>query len=217
MNIRLQHAGKRFNREWIFRGIDLEVVSGEKLVALGPNGSGKSTFLQLLTGYILPNEGSVSWSMPGGRSVPEDQVYRELAIAAPYLEVPEELSFNELLEFHFRFKPLAAGLTLPEVLDLSGLTAAGSRPIRHYSSGMKQRVRLVLAFCSSTSLLLLDEPCSNLDSAAVEWYHQLAERFIAGRTVLVCSNHLTAEYSFCQRQIDLTRWKLPEREVSSVR
>lgn len=217
MTIRLHQTGKRFNREWIFRKIDLEIASGEKLVALGPNGSGKSTFLQLVAGYVLPNEGSVSWSLDGHLPLSEDRVYRELSIAAPYLEVPEELSFPELIDFHFRFKPVLGGLSSEDVLSLSGLSGAGDRPVRQYSSGMKQRVRLVLAFCSSTSLLLLDEPCSNLDAAAMEWYRQLADRFTADRTVLVCSNHQSAEYSFCQRQIDLTRWKQPEQEVSPVR
>ncbi|MFM2135351.1 MAG: hypothetical protein RL021_751 [Bacteroidota bacterium] len=217
MIIRLQQTGKRFNREWIFRNIDLEIASGEKLVALGPNGSGKSTFLQLVAGYVLPNEGTVSWSLDTNRPLAEDLVYRELSIAAPYLEVPEELSFPELIDFHFRFKYRINGISNDDILSISGLSAVGDRPVRQYSSGMKQRVRLVLAFCSSTSLLLLDEPCSNLDAAAMEWYRQLADRFTADRTVLVCSNHQSAEYSFCQRQIDLTRWKQPVREVSPFR
>ncbi|MFM2208303.1 MAG: hypothetical protein RL213_2278 [Bacteroidota bacterium] len=187
--------------------IDLDIASGEKVVALGPNGSGKSTFLQLVSGFVTPTEGTVFWTTSDGTSVPVESVYRELSLAAPYVEVPEEMTFRELLEFHFRFKSPLQGLGVEDILELSGLKAVAGRPVRHYSSGMKQRVRLSLAVCSASPLLLLDEPCSNLDNSAAVWYQETVERFSAGRTVLVCSNHQKNEYGFCSRQVDVTQWK----------
>ena len=105
------------------------------------------------------------------------------------------------------FKKLFPGVTREELLELSGLSSRRGLQIRHFSSGMKQRVRLLLACCSDTPLLLLDEPCSNFDLEAIDWYHSLINRFTAGRTVIVGSNRQEHEYSFCTRQIDLLHWK----------
>jgi ABC-type multidrug transport system ATPase subunit len=208
VNIRIRQAGKRYESDWIFRTIDLDISTGEKVAALGPNGSGKSTFLQLVSGFVTPSEGTISWTASDGTAVPVEAVYRDLSLAAPYVEVPEEMTFRELLEFHFRFKRPLQGLGVEDILDLSGLKSASGRPVRHYSSGMKQRVRLSLAICSESSLLLLDEPCSNLDASAAAWYRDTVELFSDGRTVLVCSNHQKEEYGFCTRQVDVTRWKI---------
>jgi ABC-type multidrug transport system ATPase subunit len=207
VQILLANTGKKFVREWIFRGIDLDIKSGERVVVLGPNGSGKSTFLQLMSGYVLPSVGTIRW-LSNGVLVPDDEVFRHVSLAAPYLEVPEELSLNELVQFHFRFKPLLAGLTTADVILRSGLEKHADKPVRTFSSGMKQRVRLMLAFCSDTSLLLLDEPCSNFDRQAVDWYQAIAAQFLGNRTVVVCSNHQDQEYTFCHRQLNVGEWKV---------
>ena len=206
MIITLQKAGKKYNREWIFRNVDLEITSGDRLVLLGPNGSGKSTFLQMMAGYVLPTEGEIHWKT-SALEIAAEKVYQSIAIAAPYLELPEELELMELLTFHFRFKKVVGELSCEELLSISGLKKVAGKPIRNYSSGMKQRVRLLLAFCSNSDLLLLDEPCSNLDQEGVLWYQQLADRYIGNRTVVVCSNRQEQEYSFCQTEIELEQWK----------
>ena len=206
MIITLQKAGKKYNREWIFRNVDLEITSGDRLVLLGPNGSGKSTFLQMMAGYVLPTEGEIHWKT-SALEIAAEKVYQSIAIAAPYLELPEELELMELLTFHFRFKKVVGELSFEELLSISGLKKVAGKPIRNYSSGMKQRVRLLLAFCSNSDLLLLDEPCSNLDQEGVLWYQQLADRYIGNRTVVVCSNRQEQEYSFCQTEIELEQWK----------
>jgi ABC-type Mn2+/Zn2+ transport system ATPase subunit len=59
VSISLQQLGKKFRKEWIFRGLDAEIPSGTKLVILGGNGSGKSTLLQVISGFVSPNEGQV--------------------------------------------------------------------------------------------------------------------------------------------------------------
>jgi len=206
VNIVLRKTGKKFNREWIFRNVDLSMESGEKVVLLGPNGSGKSTFLQLLSGYVTPTEGSLQW-ISQGVELAADSVFQSVAMATPYLELPEELSFDELLDFHFRFKAPISGISMEEIRQLSGLPTGIQKPVRNFSSGMKQRVRLLLALCSTADLILLDEPCSNLDHEAVKWYHALADRFLTDRTVLVCSNRQENEFVFCRRQLEIQTWK----------
>jgi ABC-type multidrug transport system ATPase subunit len=205
MKIRLSNAGKRFNREWIFRGADLEFISGVSYAVTGPNGSGKSTLLQTIGGMLLPSEGTVSFSV-GDRPVATEEDYRYISFCAPYLEVIEEMTLSELLEFHQHFKPLIKGFSIKQAIAEIGLEAAAHKQIRYYSSGMKQRVRLAQAIFSDAPAVLLDEPCSNLDQKGIELYHRLIATYCPDRLVIVCSND-EVEYSFCEERIEIGRYK----------
>jgi ABC-type multidrug transport system ATPase subunit len=71
---------------------------------------------------------------------------------------------------------------------------------------MKQRVKLALAFCSDTEMVLLDEPASNLDQQGLEWYLNLVEKYTKDRILIICSNQLQ-EYSFCKKQLNIADYK----------
>ena len=94
-------------------------------------------------------------------------------------------------------KAIAQALRVPMIgissLDLLAFPKAKDKQVRHFSSGMKQRLKLALATCSASSLLLLDEPTTNLDAQGVDWYLALVERFIGHRTVVVASNVAISE------------------------
>lgn len=206
MEIRLHELGKRFGNDWIFRNAETLIRPGEQVSVVGPNGSGKSTFLQTIAGAQLPTEGRVVW-FDGGMEIDTEQVYGYLSFAAPYLEFPEELTLKEIVEFHFSFKKPVDGLSTTELLAISGLAAASGKPIKTFSSGMKQRVRLLLALCSDVPLLILDEPCSNLDKPSVLWYQDVYGRFAGNRTVLIGSNQVEEEYFNCTRSLEILSWK----------
>lgn len=205
MTISLSDTGKRYNREWIFRGLHYEFTNGTAYAITGPNGSGKSTLLQVLGGAVAHSEGTISWNNTRGRIDP-DQVYKHLSIAAPYLDLIEEMTALEFLNFHHSFKPFLPGFSIPEMLQRIGLENAMNKQIRFYSSGMKQRIKLVQAIFSDSSLLLLDEPCSNLDAAGITLYQGLMEEFSANRLVVVSSND-PHEYGFCQEKLSILDWK----------
>ncbi len=205
MKIVLEKIGRRFNREWIFRNLDYTFESGNAYAVLGANGSGKSTLLQVISGSLSSSEGKVSYSKRG-QSADIDEVFKELSLAAPYMELIEEFSLLEHLNFHFQFKSYRKGHNCESVLALLGMEAIAQRAIKHFSSGMKQRVKLALAFCSDTRILLLDEPTSNLDFQGVEWYLSLLGQFSAERLVIVCSNQ-KHEYEFCNHFLRLSDYK----------
>jgi ABC-type multidrug transport system ATPase subunit len=206
LEIRLENAGKKYFRQWIFRHLDLRIEAGQKLAVRGPNGSGKSTLLQVLAGAGLLTEGKMVFSGNSGE-LPADEVFRHVAIAAPYLELIEEFTLEECVELHFSFKKPWNGLSAGDVISRSGLEAARHKPVRFFSSGMKQRLKLALACLSDTALLLLDEPCSNLDADAVSWYGRLVEETGKDRTVVVCSNNNKEEFFFCSSEIQLMDFK----------
>ena len=112
----------------------------------------------------------------------------------------------ETIRFHFKFKAFYKGMDAAAVLDLLGLAKSQDKALKYFSSGMKQRTKLVLACCSDTPVLLLDEPTSNLDKQGMAWYLQLIEQFSAERMLIIGSNQ-ESEYSFCNHFVHLTDYK----------
>jgi ABC-type multidrug transport system ATPase subunit len=202
MEISLNEVGKRYNFNWIFNKVTFDIPSGDCCVFLGANGSGKSTLLQLISGAIIHSSGEIHWKHQSKIIEPE-QIYQYVSIAAPYLDLIEEFTLREHIQFHFSVKQSIHKLSLDEILDLTELRYAADRRIRYFSSGMRQRIKLILAILSDTPLLLLDEPLSNLDQKAAEWYRDLIHHYGDGRTIIVSSNHQESEYFFCKRKLNI--------------
>ncbi len=205
MEINLNNIGRRFNQEWIFKNVDYSFKAGEKYAVLGPNGSGKSTLLSIILGSLTPSAGTLHYHQSTGEVKVED-IFQYLSFAAPYIDLVEEFTLEETIQFHFQFKAYAQGLNANAVLDLLGLKKSQDKALKYFSSGMKQRTKLALACCSDSSLLLLDEPTSNLDEQGINWYLELIERFATNKTVLVGSNQ-AHEYAFCGHQLRITDYK----------
>lgn len=201
----LNDAGKRFNRDWIFRHVDLELHAGRRYAITGHNGSGKSTLLQLIGGMITPSEGQRTLEK-NGKTLEEDIAYREVSLCAPYLELIEEMTGMESLNFHQGFKPLRGGHTPTSILEAVGLQKAADKQVRYYSSGMKQRLKLAQAFYSDSHLLLLDEPCTNLDKTGIALYQTLLTTCTDGRIVVISSNDET-EYEGSDTILSMDNWK----------
>lgn len=206
MKITLENIGKRYNNEWIFRGVNKEFTTGEHCAVLGANGSGKSTLLQIINGNYAQSEGAISYSVDG-QDIEVEKVFRYISIATPYLELMEEFTMKEMLEFHGSFKPYLDGISVSDIVDILGLGKSKDKELKYFSSGMKQRVKLAIAIFSDTPLVLLDEPTSNLDRAGVEWYKSLVEKYSANRLFIVCSNQLKDEYFFCTQTLSVEDYK----------
>lgn len=205
MTISLNNVGKRFNYDWIFRKVSYTFSYAQQYAILGPNGSGKSTLLQVISGHHHNNEGKIDYTL-NGAVLEQENIFRHSAIAAPYLELVEEFTLQESFDFHQTFKPFLPGYTPKQIMEAVGLEKAVNKQIRYFSSGMKQRAKLALAIFSNVPLLLLDEPCTNLDAAGIALYQELIRRYAMGRMVIVSSNDIQ-EYGFCQHTIDITAYK----------
>jgi ABC-type multidrug transport system ATPase subunit len=205
MKITLEQIGRRFNREWIFRNVNYVFESGKSYAILGANGSGKSTLLQVISSSLTSSEGKVSY-FNSNEAIDIEDIFHELSLAAPYLDLIEEFSLSEHIDFHFQFKKYRDGYNKRSLISLLDLQHSEHKALKNFSSGMKQRVKLALAFCSDTKVLLLDEPTSNLDLQGVEWYLSLIKQFSTDRLVIVCSNQ-PHEYAFCDEQISVEDYK----------
>lgn len=205
MEIELTNAGKRFRFDWIFRGMNHTFRTGERCAVLGPNGSGKSTLLKVLSGHLSLSKGQIAFR-ERGRPVDSEAVYRRVSYAAPYIELIEEFTLEEALRFHARLRPLLPGFTPARLYELLDLPRARAKEIRFFSSGMKQRLKLALAVCSDTPVLLLDEPTTNLDLNAVAWYQNLLSEYAGDRVVVLASND-PADAALCPIRLNILDFK----------
>jgi ABC-type multidrug transport system ATPase subunit len=206
LTITLNNIGKKFGAEWIFKNLSYEIFSEDKLVILGGNGSGKSTLLQLISGFVSPNKGEIAYQF-NGEEIKADELKKYISFASPYIQLIEDFTLTEMIEHAAKFKPFFKGFNSSEIIEVIELSHAKNKPIKQFSSGMKQRLKLGLAILADTPLLLLDEPTSNLDKNAIDWYKKIINLHTNSRSVIVCSNALEAEYFFCEKQFNVGDFK----------
>lgn len=205
MIINAEKLGKRFNREWIFKDLTYQFSSSHTYAITGPNGSGKSTLLQVLWGQMFPSQGKVIF-LENDKALAADDYYRQVSIATPYMDLIDEFTLREMIAFHFRFKKVRGGLSTDTLMDVIELAHAKDKLINQFSSGMKQRLKLGLAFYSECKALYLDEPTTNLDKKSIEWYQVQREQVPAGTLVFIASNQ-EHEYPSSAQKIDILSYK----------
>jgi len=206
MKITLEHISKRFQKYWIFKDVNYSFTAPGAYALLGPNGSGKSTLMRIMSGMQAPSQGKVLFFSKDEKAIPPEEIFSHISFCAPGMELVEELTLREFFDFHFSFKRALPSLTIDKIIEITGLKNAVDKPIGDYSSGMKQRVKLAQAIFADTPILLLDEPCTNLDQQGMEQYRDWIEQYGRDRLVIVASND-PREYFFCREQIILEDYK----------
>ena len=202
MQITINNLGKKFGSEWIFRNLSYQINTNDKLVILGANGSGKSTLLQIISGFVSPNEGELIYKL-NQTLIEQEKLKNSISFASPYLQLVEDFTLTETIEHSAIFKPFANHLQTKDITELIELSHTKDKFIKQFSSGMKQRLKLGLAILSDTPLILLDEPVSNLDKDAINWYKKLIKNYSVNRTVIICSNNIEEEYFLCDKKLNV--------------
>lgn len=205
LRITTENLSKRFNREWIFRKFSYEFKPGQVYAITGPNGSGKSTLLQTLAGAIPQTGGTLSYQDSNG-TVPIEKIYRHITFAAPYVDLIEEFTLKEHIEFHFSMRTPRTGRNVKDIIQLLYLERSAEKHVGEFSSGMKQRLKLGLAMFTETDILLLDEPGSNLDANAFDWYYKHLTSLPRETTVIIASND-PEEYPAHSQILNITSYK----------
>ena len=207
MNITLKNIGKRYRYEWIFRDLNYLFECGKGYAVLGNNGSGKSTLMQILSGHLSPSKGEISYKL-SDKEVDLNEAYKNLSFTAPYIELIEEFTLQESIDFHWEFKKMTC--TKKEISErLEYPKSARKKAIKFFSSGMQQRLKLALTICSDTSVLLLDEPTITLDTMAVAWYTELLKdyAFHPERLTVIASN-VEEDFQGCTERLDVADYKI---------
>ncbi|MEY3322793.1 MAG: hypothetical protein RLZZ417_2376 [Bacteroidota bacterium] len=205
MKIILDNIGKKFPPDWIFKKVDLQFNQGQKYALIGPNGSGKSTLLKILSGHLSPSQGKMHASH-AETWIPMDQIYKYISFAAPYMDLIEEFTLAESVHFHAQFKQLRNGMNENDLIELLKLKKSINKPLKYFSSGMKQRVKLGLALYSEVPLILLDEPTTNLDLEGADWYSEGISK-IPSSTILVVASNTPSDYESFDHKIFMKDFK----------
>ncbi len=205
MKIDLNNLGKRYNREWIFRNLNFQFYPNKHYAITGPNGSGKSTLIQIIAGSTTHNEGEIFYRESEKKIEPEN-IFKKISFVAPYLDLVEEMTLTEFFSFHQKMKGWIANIDTKEIIALLSLEKSSYKQLRYFSSGMKQRVKLAQAIFSDVSVVLLDEPLTNLDDAGISLYHSLIKNYCNNRLLIISSNDKN-EYSFCEEIIEMMKYK----------
>lgn len=204
MKIVFENVGRRYHYDWIFRKISFVFESGKTYAITGRNGSGKSTLLQVAAGLLSPSEGKVIHENP--TPTDQDQWYQHLVWCAPGLDLVEDFTAQEALNWHFSIKPMIAGTTVEGILKEVGLWESRDKYLHQLSSGMRQRIKLATVLFADVPVWLLDEPCTNLDAAGIAWYRTACPQNSKNRLVLIASND-PQEYDFASQIFDVTPHK----------
>jgi ABC-type multidrug transport system ATPase subunit len=205
MNIEVENLGKRFNREWIFKKLTFLFEAGTTYAIVGPNGCGKSTLLQVLWGQLPQSVGKIKYTR-SSEVVEGNDVFEHLSIATPYMDLIEEFTLLEMVEFHFKFKKLRNGLSTNDFLELLELKPAKNKTLDKFSSGMRQRVKLGLAFYSDVQAIFLDEPTTNLDKTSTQWYLKNLHGLPKDMLIFIASNQ-EHEYPNDAKKIEILNYK----------
>lgn len=200
--INLLNVGKRFNGRWLFRNVQNQWTKGDRVAVIGANGSGKSSLTSILAGYLTPTEGSVVLKN-NGQIIPADEQWKHISWTSPALHLPEQLSYMELFSQVQKLRGFHSDWSMERMESLIGLEKHRNQPLKSFSSGMRQRVKLVLSFAMSSDVLILDEPTAHLDSKGVDWFAQLVQQSNHA-IVVVASNSNSEEIFFCNKVLDVT-------------
>jgi ABC-type multidrug transport system ATPase subunit len=200
MRVKLNKVGKRFNKEWILKNLSLDIPSHSSLSITGANGSGKSTLIKLIATYMEPTSGNLQY-FENKKDYPIENIPQTIGLAAPYVDLIEEFSLKEHVEFHFKFR--STPFSLDEIITRTNFQFSIDKKVKDFSSGMKQRLKLALAIHAENKLLILDEPTSNLDQEGIEWYRDQILQKIGTCTIIVASNQ-RHEYDFIPKTINLS-------------
>lgn len=202
-SLRVKNLAKRYNDQWVFKSIELTVHASEKVAILGANGSGKTTLMKILAGFVYPTSGEILWNE--GENKIESP---EFSYSSPYIDLFEHLSVMEHVAFHFKQKQVLNDLALSEILELGNLAYYRDSRISQLSSGLRQRLKNILAIFSQTEVLFLDEPCSNLDDENVLLYQKLVQDYAKGRMVFIASNNPMEYELLCTKEYKIENGQL---------
>lgn len=169
MTIASENITKIYNRKTIFKNVSFSIKEGTAFAITGKNGSGKSTLVKILCGVLSPSKGTVSLSV-NDQTILYPDYYPHIGLVSPYLNLYEEFSAEENLQFIKNIRGLdsSADAFAEILLKEFGIYDHRKKEVKNYSSGMKQRLKYCAALIHQPVLLVLDEPSSNLDEYGIE-------------------------------------------------
>ncbi len=188
MQIQAREIRKLFNNRMIFKNIDFDVISGQCIALTGANGSGKTTMIRILAHIINPTSGQVLYTQDE-KQISKEQVYQHISLVGPYLELYQDLTARENLQFLGKLKRVdKLDEKIKSLMERFRLAGREDDDVKTYSSGMKQRLKYVFALLSDPQVLFVDEPRSNLDKEGIHTVYQVLQEQKKNKILVIATN-----------------------------
>lgn len=210
ITIRIDNISKTYDGvNYIFRNINLVVTNSEIIGIFGPNGSGKTTLLKILAGITMPSIGKVELLI-NKKKVKEEERKHHQGFVAPYLNLFEEFTPFELISIISKIRGERFDIEKAQnLLDFFGLRDVMHLMIKGFSSGMKQRMKYIIALHHSPKIIFLDEPFTNLDEQGIEKVKEVISSVQRENKIIFIATNDSREREICTRAIDLKNYKSP--------
>lgn len=204
IHLDIQSLSKRYGTQSVFENLTFQCSTAIIGVA-GSNGSGKSTFLKCCTGLTKPSAGTITWTVNGESRTPS-QIKRSVGYAAPYIQLYEELSVFENLQFlnDLQKKPITEN-SIKTLLERFQAGHLEKKAYGQLSTGQKQRVKLSAAVFKNPDVLVLDEPGSNLDDAGRDLVRELTEQCREEKQMVMLASNQAGELDLCDEILNLNK------------
>ncbi len=204
--LKIQNLRKMYSRRIIFSGVTIHFSKPGVYGIAGTNGSGKSTLVKIIAGLLIPSSGTITHIL-NGKNLPEDQSINLVGFSSPYLNFYEEFSALENMKMLTGIRGLVPDEDyLNKLFDHFHLADRKNDPVKAYSSGMKQRLRLIFAFFHNPRLVILDEPVSNLDNSGKEQIYRLVNQKQTESIILIASND-DSDLALCEQVTNIEEFK----------
>ena len=201
IGLKAEKVSKNFNRRNVLRDISFVLSPGDSLAVTGKNGSGKSTLVKILAGLLSPTNGHVAFEA-SGRMLNQEEIRPLLGFVSPYLQLYDEFSAVEILNIVARIR--SSGAHDPSrrrmLMEQFNLWGRKDDVVRTFSSGMKQRLKYILALEHSPAVLLLDEPTANLDEDGISAVRSVVAGYGKSGILVVATND-AAEAGWCSSEL----------------
>ena len=204
--VELNNLVKYFGRRLIFDGINFSFSSQHIYGISGPNGSGKSTLVKIIANLISPTSGKVIHKN-NLKEIESVKLHNHIGFVSPYLFLYDEFTAEENLLHFSNIRGISFNKERSDyLLNELKLIDRKNDLVRGYSSGMKQRLKFIFALLHQPSLIILDEPTSNLDNHGKEKVYELIKKEAENNLVIIASNE-DSDIALCSQVIDLEKFK----------
>ncbi len=204
INIICDKISKTYSGKSILKDISFSISSHQSLSITGRNGSGKTTLIKLIANIIRPSNGRITFQN-NNADIPDDKRYQRIGLLSPYLNLYDELTAFENLSFFYKLRSssnLNPDEKINSLLQKAGLYEKRNELIKNYSSGMKQKLKLLFAVIHNPEILLMDEPRTNLDKTGIDMICEIsAEQKKHG--ILIIATNDESDKKLCDDSLNI--------------
>jgi heme exporter protein A len=208
VNINCEGLSKSYSGKSIFRDLSFSLSSGQSMSIIGRNGSGKSTLIKLISNLVTSYKGKISIQV-NQDAIQQNQWFQKIGLLSPYLNLYDELTGYENLEFFYDLRSNDTSHSkdrIDSLLQRVNLFERRDEPLKNYSSGMKQKLKLAFSLLHEPEILLFDEPRSNLDKEGVDLIHQISAEQ-KGKGILIIATNEEKDKELCDQTLNIEDFK----------